>query len=361
MNHSLTSLMQLLSQAQMPSDVFGLLAPATPEALKQRFRALILVAHPDHNPTRTAEAAAACQALQVLYAVAQRQIAAGVYGVAPRIRLSSGPRVYVGYAAPIAGELCDLFPAEADGGPVLLKAVRNPHNNDLLQAEARALRSIERSLAGQRVRAHFPTLVEHVQLSDASGARRQVNVLRAEPGTVSLSDVIRAYPAGLHPADAAWMFNRVLAALAVTHTLGLVHGAVTPAHMLVRPSDHNGILVGWCASGPIGTPLKLRSPAYAADYPPEVAARQPATPATDLYMAAACMVRLLGGDPAGSTLPRSVPRPLANLLRACLLPAPQRRPSDAWAVFDDVHTLLGELYGPPQFRPFAMPAQSSKV
>mgnify|MGYP000978307487 FL=1 len=164
------------------------------------------------------------------------------------------------------------------------------------EARAKALREIERGLAGQRVRAHFPTLIEHLLVSDAAGARRQMNVLRAEQGVVSLAEVIRAYPAGLDPADAAWMFNRVLAALGSAHSLGLLHGAVTPAHVLVRPADHNGILVGWCASVPIGEPLRLRSPAYAADYPPEVAARQPATPATDIYLAAACMARLLGGD-----------------------------------------------------------------
>ena len=244
---------------------------------------------------------------------------------------------------------------------MLLKIVRTGRNNDLLRAEGTTLRLIDRELAGKPLRAHFPTLVEHVLLSDASGARRQVNVLRAEEGVFSLAEVIRAYPAGLAPADAAWMFNRVLAALGSLHSLGMVHGAVTPAHVLVRPSDHNGLLVGWCASGSAGEPLKLRSPAYAADYPPEVAAREPATPATDLFMAAACMIRLLGGDPAHGALPPAVPRPIANLLRACMLPAPQRRPAEAWAVFDDFHELLGQLYGPPQFRPFAMPVSSYQV
>ncbi|KPV50591.1 hypothetical protein SE17_26030, partial [Kouleothrix aurantiaca] len=123
MTHTLVTVQGLLARAGTPADVFGPLASA--DTLRQRFRALILAAHPDHNPAASDAANAACHALNEWYAAAQRQLAAGVYGTAPRIRISSGPREYVGYAAPIAGELCDLFPAEADGGPVLLKAARH--------------------------------------------------------------------------------------------------------------------------------------------------------------------------------------------------------------------------------------------
>jgi serine/threonine protein kinase len=182
-------------------------------------------------------------------------------------------------------------------------------------------------------------------------------VLRAEAGYVSLAEVLRAYPSGLAAADAAWMFNRILTALGVAHSQGIVHGAVVPAHVLVRPADHNGMLIDWCYSVPAGEPLKAISPPYAADYPPEVHARQPATPATDLYMAARCMTRLLGGHAATLELPKSVPRPIRALLSACLLPAIQRRADDAWQVFEDFHAILGRLYGPPQFRPFVMPVK----
>jgi serine/threonine protein kinase len=224
---------------------------------------------------------------------------------------------------------------------------------------AQALRKIDRALDGQLTRAHFPTLVEHFLLRTAAGDQRHTNVLRAEAGYVSLAEVVYAYPNGLAPADAAWMFNRILTTLGIAHSLGIVHGAVVPAHVLVRPNDHNGMLIDWCYSVPVGEPLKAISPPYAADYPPEVRAKQPATPATDLYMAARCMTRLLGGHPATLELPKSVPRPIRTLLSACLLPSAQRRIDDAWHVFDDFHEILGRLYGPPQFRPFAMPSAPS--
>jgi len=356
MDFTLHNLLNLLRGASGPADVFGALAGDQQAALKRRYRELVTIAHPDHNQANVDAANEACKALQEWHAAAQRQLTQGVYGLAPRIRAATKLHQYYGYAPPLQGDLCELFPAEAGGTSVLLKVARRARNNDLLQAEAQALRKIDRALDGQPARAHFPTLVEHFLLRTAAGDQRHTNVLRAEAGYVSLAEVLRAYPGGLAAADAAWMFNRILTALGVAHSQGIIHGAVVPAHVLVRPADHNGMLLDWCYSVPDGEPLKAISPPYAADYPPEVHARQPATPATDLYMAARCMSRLLGGHAATLELPKSVPRAIRALLSACLLPAIQRRADDAWQVFDDFHAILGRLYGPPQFRPFQMPS-----
>jgi serine/threonine protein kinase len=359
MDLTLPNLLQLLRSATAPANVFGALVGDQQAALKRRYHELVTIAHPDRNQGNVDAANEACIALQKWYAVGQRQIAQGVYGLAPCISATTKLHQYLGYAPSLQGDLCELFPAEAAGEPVLLKVARLARNNDLLQAEAQALRKIDRALDGQLTRAHFPTLVEHFLLRTAAGDQRHTNVLRAEAGYVSLAEVLQAYPNGLPAADAAWMFNRILTVLGIAHSLGIVHGAVVPAHVLVRPNDHNGMLIDWCYSVPVGEPLKAISPPYAADYPPEVRAKQPATPATDLYMAARCMTRLLGGHPATLELPKSVPRPIRTLLSACLLPSAQRRIDDAWHVFDDFHEILGRLYGPPQFRPFAMPSAPS--
>jgi len=44
------------------------------------------------------------------------------------------------------------------------------------------------------------------------------------------------------------------------------------------------------------------------------------------------------------------------LLRACLIPSPQRRINDAWELLDDFQDILQRLYGPRTFRPFHMPS-----
>jgi hypothetical protein len=357
MRPAFTDLLDLLRRASTPKDVFGELGGDAQAALKRRYRELAAAAHPDQNPHRAAEAHEAFQQLQSWHAAAQRQLACGAYGAAPSLDVAGRRHRYTSYVAPVRGDLCDLFRAEAGGAPVLLKLARQPRNNDLVDAEAGALRQIDRELAGQAVRAHFPTLVEQFAVRDQAGALRHTNVLREERDFVSLEAVLQAYPRGIHPADAAWMFNRVLAALGTAHGLGLVHGAVTPAHVLIRVSDHNGMLVDWCYSVAAGAAIKAICPRYADDAAPEIRARLPATPATDLYMAARCMARLLGGSGSSAELPASVPKPIRALLQACLLPSPQRRAGDAWQVYDDFREILQRLYGPPRFRPFQMLAK----
>ncbi|MCX6048607.1 MAG: DnaJ domain-containing protein [Chloroflexi bacterium] len=356
MNLTLSELLSQWRTATSPTTLFGLASATTADALKRRYRELAAIVHPDHNPTQRAAAEEAFKLLQQWYAVAHGQTNSNH---APSIvDITTKRHRYTSRATPIAGDLCDLFAAEADGAPVLLKIVRDGRNNDLLQTEAQTLRRISRATEGQPVRAHFPTLIEHCALRDAAGRQRQVNVLQNETAYVSLAAVARAYPTGLDLADAAWMFNRMLAALGVIHGLGIVHGALTLDHMLIRPADHNGMLIDWAYSGPFGEPIKAVSPPYQADYPPEVWAKQPASAATDLYMAARSLLRLLGGAQstpgANLVLPDRVPKLIRELLRGCLLPAPQRRMGDAWELFTDFQAILERLYGPRVFRPFTL-------
>ncbi|NTW03473.1 MAG: molecular chaperone DnaJ, partial [Oscillochloris sp.] len=282
MELTLSHLIQLMLRANEPEDVFGRLDDNLEEALRRQYRAMAIAAHPDHNPGQWTAANEAFRQLQSWYEAAQQKLADGTYGKAERIRATSGSNTYVGYSEPIAGDLCEIFPTRCSGEAALLKVARSPRSSDLLQAEARALRRIDHELRGQSVRAHFPTFIEAFLLRDTAGNQRHVNVLRPEQEVYSLADVLRVYPQGLHPADAAWMFNRTLAALGTAHTIGMIHGAVLPEHLLIRPTDHNGILIDWCYSVAIGEPIKAISKPYADDYPPEVTARRGATPATDL-------------------------------------------------------------------------------
>jgi hypothetical protein len=355
MNVPLMELLQRLQRASSPETPFGSDEPLSAYDLKTRYRQLARQVHPDYNPDNQEMASEAFLLLQKWYAAAQQKITQGRYGLSVQIQIRSAKRLYEISRSAASGDLADLYPASAGSdGDVLLKIGRAAQNNDLLFAEARALARLDRALQGDPLRAHFPTLIERFQICDEAGIQRQANVLRTEPETVTLAEVMACYPNGIDAADTAWIFNRLLAALAVAHAQGIVHGAVTPAHLLLRLADHNGLLIDWCYSVEVGATIAAISPAFRAFYPPEVLDKEAATPATDLYMAAQCMVALLGGDVASGQLSPSTPRPIAALLRGCLIPSPHRRAQDAWDLFSDFRDILRRLYGPPKFRAFSL-------
>ena len=350
---TLPELLTLFETAQTVEQVFGRFTTAAD--LRRSYHELANATHPDHHPYFTDVAIEAFKLLQQWYERAKQQVRPAM------LMVDSRRYRYKTAGEPQQGDLTDLYAGSAEthhGNPAypdaILKINRQPRNNDLLAAEARTLRKINRDLDGMPLRAHFPTLIETFAIVDNGGAQRQANALIKELDTVSLADVIETYPKGIDSADMAWMFNRLLVALSETHALGLVHGAIVPEHMLIRPSDHNGILIDWCYSVEIGQRVKAISPRHRAATAPEILAKQAATPATDIYMATMTMLQLLGGDVATQSLPRSVPRPIQAFLRACLIQSPHRRPNNAWELFEAFGEILFKLYGPPTFRPFSM-------
>lgn len=342
-------------RAEKPEELFGGEPSLTAVELKKRYRKLLLEVHPDHNPAEKQLAEKAFFLLQKWYDIAVKKLDSKSYGRSPIIEIVSKNNRYVGYQEPVSGDLSDIFCAsDQHACQVIIKILHHPKNNDLIAAEKRSIQIINRQLALDPLRPHFPTFIEQVKLKDKNGAERLANVLMLEKGTYSLADVKRRFPSGVDPADGAWMFHRLLAGLAKTHELGLVHGAVLPTHLLIRPEDHNGILIDWCYSVEIGDRIQAISPPYQHYYPPEVLAKRPASAATDVYMAAMTMLEILGGDgKRGQPSPQTPPL-MAALLKSCLIQSPHRRPQDAWEVFEQSHSICKKLFGKPVFREFEM-------
>ena len=228
-----------------------------------------------------------------------------------------------------------------------MKLTRNPANNDLMDREAAALRTLAERVPAT-LTAYFPDLIDVRRLRDPrTGAERRGNLLGSLDGFVSLAEVRRRLRAGVDPRDAAWMWRRLLVALGAAHQAGVTHGAVLPEHVLIHPAEHGLVLVDWCYAGQDGLPLAAIVGRYRAWYPPEVLTRTPAGPGTDIWLATRCMTELIG---------ERLPAPLAAFARGCQLASPARRPQDAWQLLAELDDLLGRLYGPRRFRPFVIPA-----
>ncbi|MEU5881561.1 lipopolysaccharide kinase InaA family protein [Spirillospora sp. NPDC047279] len=333
-----------LDRARTASDLFGDdLAEAT-----RTYRRLARLVHPDATGGRTRDAFGRLNALWRAHTRADADT------------ISTRRHSYRLDHLTADGDLANLYHATYDGNrEAVIKLPRDPRDSDLLEREAVALRQLPED-GDERYRAYVPKLVESFRhRDDATGVRRQANVIEALGGFRSLAEVRAAYPGGVDPRDAAWMWRRLLVALGFAHRAGVLHGAVLPEHVLVHPEKHGLVLVDWCYSVPgcySYADATGRVPAmvdrYTSWYPPEVPARERASAATDIYMATLCMTDLMGGTGPDGTAPKA----MRMFAKGCLLSSRKRRPDDAWRLLGEFDDLLDRLYGPRRFRPFHMPA-----
>ncbi|SCL23562.1 hypothetical protein GA0070616_2749 [Micromonospora nigra] len=315
---------RLVAAARDDDELFGGDAP------ERRYRELVAALHPDRlgraDPQTRADASDA------------------FVRVTTRWR-SRGITVLRGYRCgrpAYSGDLADLYDVGADR---LLKLPRDPHDNDLMAREERALRTLAER-GDPRWLPYVPRLVDSFAHRDTTtGAHRRITVLATAPGLRSLVEVKRAYPDGLDPRDVAWMWRRLLVALGLAHRAGVVHGAVLPPHVLVEPDAHGVVLVDWCFSAEPGGLVPAMVPGHEDWYPPEVPDRHPCGPGTDIFLATRCMTWLMG---------RHAPRELLTFAQGCRQRFLRARPDDAWRLLRELDEVLHRLYGPRTFRPFTL-------
>jgi hypothetical protein len=252
-----------------------------------------------------------------------------------------------------AGDAADLHLAATPDGPdtapetlYLLKVARLPEGNARLEVERKALTTLLGVAGNATYRHYLPALVE--SFPSLGRFPQRVNVFRWEPGFHTLEQVHGQHPA-LDGRHLAWIFKRLLTVLGFSHRQDIVHGAVLPCHALIHAAGHGLRLVGWGRSVAAGRRIQTVPARYRGWYPAEVQRQGPAGPATDLFLAARCLVYLAGGDPLTNRLPEAVPPPMRRFLNTCLLESASMRPDDAWALLEDFDDLLQALYGPPTF------------
>jgi len=372
MNPELARIANQLAQANFPEDVFGDLAgpgASMLPGLKKLYHTMAKVAHPDVYQACEDQQAAqlAFNQLTQWFVQAEGKIKAGQYGRRDGcgdqqvVCLRTKTREYrIGGVFTQAGPY-NLYPGcFAEYGrttQVTLKIVRDPRDNDLAQNEARILRHLQGGKAARKLSAYIPALIDSF-LYEEAGSTRQANVLARSEGWYSLVEVHQAYPGGIDPKDMAWMWRRLLVVLGFAHINQVIHGAVMPVNIRILPEQHGLMLENWsqAACDPEGSGERITAvdPAYEAWYPAEILQKEVPVPGTDIYLAARCMIYLLGGDPVDHWIPKVVPGSIRTFLKTCTYPGKRSRPQDAWGLKEEFDELLDRLWGERKFHPFIM-------
>lgn len=312
------------------------------EGRKQRLRTINLFLHPDRwpdvNDRETANKAFA-QLQELLHAEAK----AG----SSTFEITTRKRTYHINGLAFKGTVANLYNAtyEREGSVKkgLLKLPRSPKDNDLITAEAKALKTIWDSEDERRV--FFPRYEESFKHRDkGTGIDRKALVLRKLSGFVSLADVLKTYPEGLDPRDLAWIWRRCLAGIGMLDEVGFVHGSICPEHILIHPLMHGVILCGMTTAVESGEKVRFlgTNPSRPALVAPEIFAKGATSTATDIYMLSMTML---------GALHQNAPKQFRTFVRGCVFERMTTRPQDPMRLLKEFDELLDRLYE-RKFRPF---------
>jgi hypothetical protein len=244
-----------------------------------------------------------------------------------------------------AGDLCDVYLAKSQSNDIVLKIPRNSKGEPFLRREVECLGQLRSLAKGESYLKYLPKPIERFRYQD-----RYLTAFEHEAGFLSARDLRSCFPNGLPDEHIAWMFNRTLEILGFIHQQGLVHGAILPTHLLFHPETHGLQLIGWTHAVRVGEPIVVVPGDYRHWYPPECARKEPATSATDIYLAAKTMLWLSGGDADSNRFPATMSDGIRQFLTDCLEPNNALRPNNAWTLHRDFRALLNEQFGPPTFQ-----------
>lgn len=367
MNPELAKNYQMLREAVYPEDVFfGLTAEDEEGKLDQlhnRFRYLSRSVHPDlynDDPEEKEMAVEAFKVLNEMYERAIKRVKNNTYGSRASGRgthggllIKTAKREYVIERILAEGDLSTIYAgkcvdAEMESGEVVIKLIRDPADNDLAQNELRVLKIFQDNPGKQSK--HLPVFLDQFRTEED-----KIGIVLRQFDGYDLMAVREKYPRGIPQKHVVWMLNRALSAIGHPHSLGITHNNIEPAHMMIRPRDHNLFFLDWsyAAVNPAqtGEGFRVFNPDFSA---PEVRERKPPIPASDLYSIGKCMIYLLGGNLETNAIPGEVDERLVRFLQFFVRESPLQRPQDAWETHAQLIELIETMWGPRKFLEFVM-------
>lgn len=355
-----------IAQAVRAEDIFGVPDKGTDtlEVVKRIYHRLARVVHPDHNnDSDTKEMAGeAFKRLNEFYEKAEIKIKRGVYGVnANEDKSTKGggfvvktrKREYRITSTIAQGDIAIVYGGDCIGGDdfsgkVAVKVAEDSGNNDLIQNEVRILRLFQTEPSKQSK--HLPTMLDQFKTSE-----NQLGTILRYLDAYDWYSVREKYLGGVPAEHAAWMLARPLSVLGYSHSKGIVHGNIEPAHLMTSPKDHNVFVIDWSYAAvnslQTGDGFKVLNETYG---PPEAKERQMPTPASDLYSLGKCVIYLLGGDVKNNTMPYGVDQRFQRFIQFLVRESALQRAQDAWEMYEKLTELRKEIWGQLKFIEFSI-------
>jgi len=255
------------------------------------------------------------------------------------------------------GDYSQLFGAFMTGESgnderVVIKIVDDPEDNDLMHNELRVLEYLKVRPGIQQK--HLPTLVDRFVTGDEAIGQVECygSVFKYFDGLDLLE--LRSLPRyrdGVPDYHAAWILERLLSVTGFVHSCGVVHCNIEPAHIMIRPRDHNLCLVDWsyAAINPAQSGDRYRVCNEIGYSAPEIRNGARPHPSADLYSIGKSMVGLLGGDVMTGEMPDTVNQKFQQLIKLMTIDDPLGRSQDAWETYRLLKEVRQEIWGKSKF------------
>lgn len=338
-------------KCRTPEQFFGELAGDTTaknlESLKKAYANLLYLYHPEANSGESEEfldvAAEIANMIVYFYAEAEKKVQLGTYGLPdpeshdlPYFEpIETSNRRYAISKLLARGDNSLVYAARMDGAEddnACIKVANGPEANERLLVEREVLENVRHY--------QLPKLIDVFMTKEGSVVL--VEELIDGFDLVSLRAMPR-YQNGIPQEHVAWIADRGFFTIGELHSLGRLHGNLTPAHLVVEPQSHNVYLVGfgWSVKKSGGR-YGFKSEIYGA---PEISKEAPLDPKTDLFAFGKCLIFALGGDPATGQMPAAVKPEIVDFLAALVSTNPDSREGDAWDAWYRWSDLRLKLFG----------------
>lgn len=348
-----------VEDATLPEEVFGkLIGVDDPlSEVKRQYRIYSKVLHPDRNPDRRSDADRAFGQLAGLLEKAEKRIEGGIYGISESdqvgaFSISIGEREYVIRSVLSQGDLSTVYLGDRVGsvgsGKVVVKVIDDPADNDLMQNEIRSLRRLHENPGPQCQ--HLPVVLDRFRTEEGCQAN-VLGYLEEYFDIVALREMDR-YRSGIPDQHIAWILARLLSVVGYAHSRGVIHGNIEPAHIMIRPRDHNVALIDWSyaiTNQKHGGGFRAINEDFS---PPEASTGKPPLPSSDLYSVGKSMIYALGGDVSTGRIPSSVHPKFSRFVQFLARESPIQRAQDAWEVHRQLSELRTEIWGRKRFLEF---------